>query len=377
MIPFNKPYLTGQEYELIEKAFSKGKFSGNGYFTDKCHRFFKDHFGLSNCFLTNSATSALEMASLLCNITKEDEVIIPSYTFVSTATPFALRGARIVFCDSEPTSPNIDVLQLEQLITPKTKAIVIVHYAGLACDMDAIMEIANRHEIFVIEDAAHSIASLYKDKFLGTYGHFAAFSFHETKNISSGQGGMLVINDQSMINRAEKIWIKGTNQLDMQRGIIDKYEWVDLGSNFYPSEITAALLFAQLQKIEFIQKKRKTIWNTYYEQLHHLEIKEKISLPIIKDYQSNNYHIFYILCTSISERNNLIDFLKQNNVLAVFHYSALHSSPYIQEKSTNKFELPNADRYSETLLRLPLFVELELNLVTKITSLISSFYESI
>ncbi|MBL1280273.1 MAG: dTDP-4-amino-4,6-dideoxygalactose transaminase [Fluviicola sp.] len=376
MIPFNKPYLTGQEYELIEKAFIKGKFSGNGYFTDKCHRFFKNHFGFSNCFLTNSATSALEMASLLCNITDGDEVIIPSYTFVSTATPFALRGARIIFCDSEAKSPNIDVQQLEQLITQKTKAIVVVHYAGLACDMDTIMEIANRHNIFVIEDAAHSITSSYKDSFLGTFGHFAAFSFHETKNISSGQGGMLVINDQSMVERAEKIWIKGTNQLEMLRGNVPKYEWVDLGSNFYPSEITAALLFAQLQKIEFIQSKRKLIWETYYKQLQNLETKEKIKLPTIRDYQSNNYHIFYILCASISERNDLIDFLKQNNVLAVFHYSPLHSSPYIQNKSTNKLVLPNAENYSKTLLRLPLFVDLELNLVSKITSLISSFYKS-
>ncbi len=376
MIPFNKPYLTGNEFALIEKALSKGKFSGNGYFTNKCHTFFNEYFGFKNCFLTNSATSALEMASLLCDIKEGDEVIIPSYTFVSTATPFALRGAKIIFCDSEVSSPNIDVQRIEQLITSKTKAIIVVHYAGLACDMDAIMALANRHKLFVIEDAAHSITSRYKDRFLGTSGHFAAFSFHETKNISSGQGGMLVINDHSMINRAEKVWVKGTNQLDMQRGIIPKYEWVDLGSNFYPSEITACLLFAQLQSIEFIQYKRKLIWKTYEKQLRNLEKSGKIKLTTLEDYQSNNYHIFYILCASQYERDDLISFLKKNNIMAVFHYSPLHSSPYAQGKSTETFVLPNAERYSQTLLRLPLYVELDLSQVIEITNLISTFYHS-
>ncbi|MDX2362355.1 MAG: dTDP-4-amino-4,6-dideoxygalactose transaminase [Crocinitomicaceae bacterium] len=376
MIPFNKPYLTGKESELIDKAFSEGKFSGNGYFTKKCHTFFKDHFGFENCFLTNSATSALEMSAILCGIERGDEVILPSYTFVSTATPFALRGANIVFCDSEASSPNMDVQQLKALITPKTKAIVVVHYSGLSCDMDAIMALAAEHNIFVIEDAAHCITSRYKDSFLGSIGHFAAFSFHETKNISSGQGGMLVVNEPAMVDRAEKIWSKGTNRLDMERGNVDKYEWVDLGSNFYPSEITAALLYAQLLDLDHIQNTRKQLWEAYSSGLHPLENEGKVQLPSVKEYQSNNYHIFYLVCATQTERDSLIAYLRENGVLAVFHYLPLHKSPYIQEITSNQEELPNAEHYAETLVRLPLFVELKPDEVKEITQLVLAFYTS-
>jgi dTDP-4-amino-4,6-dideoxygalactose transaminase len=376
MLPFNKPFLTGKETEFIEKAFLEGKFSGNGYFTRKCHDFFKDHFGFEHCFLTNSATAALEMAALLCGIEKDDEVIIPSYTFVSSATPFASRGAKIIFCDCENSSPNMDVEVLKKLITPKTKAIVAVHYAGMACDMDAVMSIASQHNLFVIEDAAHSITSSYKNTFLGSIGHCSAFSFHETKNISSGQGGMLVINDSTLTERAKIVWEKGTNRAEMETGKASKYEWVDLGSNFYPSEITAALLYSQLLSLELIQFRRKQIWETYHTNLVLLEKKGKIQLPTLKYYQSNNFHIFYLVCKSVAERDALIDYLKINNVLAVFHYMCLHKSPYIKGITDFQDELPNAEKYANTLVRLPIFVDLELNQVEKISELIISFYNN-
>ncbi len=374
MLPFNKPFLTGKESELIDKAFQEGQFSGNGYFTKKCHTFFRENFGFEHCFLTNSATAALEMAAILCGIEKDDEVIIPSYTFVSSATPFALRGAKIVFCDSEQSGPNMDVAHLKQLITPKTKAVVVVHYAGMACDMDAIMRLANEHNFYVIEDAAHGITSTYKNKFIGSIGHFAAFSFHETKNVSCGQGGMLVVNDTSAINRAEIVWSKGTNRTEMEKGNASKYEWVDLGSNFYPSEITAALLYAQLLSVEHIQHERKQIWETYYEGLKELEIAGKIQLPFFQDYQSNNYHIFFIICKTLEERDAFIFYLKENDVLAVFHYLCLHKSPYIRGLNEIQNELPHAERFAETLVRLPIFVELELQEVEKIIALILAFY---
>lgn len=374
MLPFNKPFLTGDESELFDQAFRMGQFAGNGYFTKNCHAFFQDHFGFEHCFLTNSATAALEMAAILSDINSADEVIIPSYTFVSSATPFALRGAKIVFCDSEKSNPNLDVTHLKTLITPKTKAVVVVHYAGMSCDMEAIMQLAEEHNFYVIEDAAHAITATYKNKFLGTFGHFAAFSFHETKNISSGQGGMLVVNDLSKIERAEVIWSKGTNRSEMERGNASKYEWVDVGSNFYPSEITATLLFAQLQHIDSIQQSRKNIWERYYTGLLPLESEGKIQLPSLMEYQSNNYHIFYILCQNVVERDAFIAYLKENEVLAVFHYLCLHTSPYIQRTAGHQAVLPQAEHYAQTLVRLPLFVELEIHQVEKIIALVFAFY---
>ena len=342
MIPFNKPYLTGKEDTYIRIAFEKGKFSGNGFFTQKCHGFFEEHYGFGRCFLTNSATNALEMAAILCEIESGDEVILPSYTFVSTATPFAMLGARLVFCDNSTSSPNINAGEIEALITEKTKAIVVVHYAGMACDMDAIMDLAQRHEIIVVEDAAHAITARYKDDYLGSIGHLSAFSFHETKNVSCGQGGMLVVNDKNLQARAERVWAKGTNRLDMERGKVSKYEWVDYGSNFYPSEITAALLYAQLEKIDFIQEQRKQIWEFYQSELLELEENSFIQIPKPKLYQTNNYHIFYVLCNSEAERDELLKHFHNNEILALFHYLPLHRSPFIQQHGGEQNNFPNA-----------------------------------
>jgi dTDP-4-amino-4,6-dideoxygalactose transaminase len=374
MIPFNKPYLTGNEGKFIDTAFQKGKFSGNGYFTQKCHTFFEESYDFGRCFLTNSATNALEMAAILCEISEGDEVILPSYTFVSTATPFAMRGAAIVFCDNSKNNPNIDAQQIELLITEKTKAIVIVHYAGMACDMDVIMELANSHGIIVIEDAAHAITSKHKDNYLGSIGHLAALSFHETKNVSCGQGGMLIVNDETFCERAEVVWAKGTNRLDMERGKVSKYEWVDYGSNFYPSEISAALLYAQLEKIDFIQERRKAIWEVYQTALAKLEEKELIELPKQLPYQTNNYHIFYFLCQSNEVRDQLLEYLKTNGALAVFHYLPLHRSPFIEENNPSTKTFPNADKFAERTVRLPLYVDLEIEQVEKISEFVLAFF---
>lgn len=267
MIPFNKPYLTGYETLYIEDAVKSGKISGNGLYTSKCHEYFENRYGFNKCLLTTSCTDALEMAAILCDIHFGDEVIIPSYTFVSSANAFVLRGAKIVFADSRKDHPCIDESKLEELITDKTKVIVVVHYAGIACNMDVIMQIANRYNILVVEDAAHAIDAFYKGKPLGSIGHLGCFSFHETKNIIAGEGGMLIINDKRFNTRAEIIWEKGTNRAAFWRGEVNKYGWVDIGSSFLPSEVIAAFLYAQLENLDKIQKKRKEIWQYYYTEL--------------------------------------------------------------------------------------------------------------
>ena len=263
MINFNEPYCTGNEPKYIQDAINRGKLSGNGYYTKKCQHFLEEKLGVKKCLLTTSCTDALEMCAILLDIQPGDEVIMPSYTFVSTANAFVLRGAKIVFCDSRPDHPGMDESLIEGLLTEKTKAIVPVHYAGVACDMDKIMSIAKQHDLFVVEDAAQAIDSHYKGKPLGSIGHLAAFSFHETKNISSGEGGALIINDDRFLERSEIIWEKGTNRSAFWRGEVDKYGWVDIGSSFLPSEITAAFLWAQLESLEKIQEQRKSIWNAY------------------------------------------------------------------------------------------------------------------
>lgn len=374
MIPFNQPFLTGKEGQYIETALRKGKFSGNGYFTKKCHDFFESHYNFGRCFLTNSATNALEMAALLCDIGEGDEVIIPSYTFVSTATPFALLGASLIFCDSSANSPNIDVKEIARKISSRTKAIVVVHYAGYACDMEGIMELAEAHQIMVIEDAAHSIHAKYKDKYLGSIGHFAALSFHETKNISCGQGGMLIVNDPKYVDRAEKIWAKGTNRLDMERGLVSKYEWVELGSNFYPSEITAAILFAQLEELKPIQARREKIWNSYAQHLHRLDDHHNIRILRPTAEQSNNYHIFCFFCQHKDERDALLEHLQKSGVLALFHYLPLHRSPFILKHETEITPCPWADRYADCTVRLPLFADLSEENVARISQVILQFY---
>jgi dTDP-4-amino-4,6-dideoxygalactose transaminase len=380
MIPFNKPYLTGKENHYIYQAVASGKISGDGIFTKQCHDFFETKFGFKKCLLTTSCTDALEMAAILINIEAGDEVIMPSYTFVSTSNAFVLRGAKIVFADSDTLNPNLDVTKLESLITNKTKAIVPVHYAGIACNMDAIMELANKYNLFVIEDAAQAIDSYYTDKNgntkpLGSIGHLSAFSFHETKNIMAGEGGMLVINDEQFMARAEIIREKGTNRSAFFRGEIDKYGWVDMGSSFLPSDIIAAFLFAQLENLENIQNKRKEIWNYYYKVLKSLEEKGYLKLPYLPDFASNNAHMFYVVCKNLEERQGLINALKKNNVLSVFHYLSLHKSPYYLSKHDGR-ELPNSDFYSDSLLRLPMYYELTNEDLILITKTIFEFYYS-
>ena len=365
MIPFNKPYLTGKEMQYIEEAVKSGKISGNGLFTKKCQEFFEKKFGFKKTLLTTSCTDALEMAAILADIKEGDEVIVPSFTFVSTALAFVRQGADIVFADSYSDNPNIDAGQLEALITEKTKAVVVVHYAGVACDMDKIMSIANKHGIIVIEDAAQAIDSYYisKDgtkKALGSIGHLSAFSFHETKNIISGEGGMLCINDDRFIQRAEIIWEKGTNRSQFFRGEVDKYSWVDTGSSFLPSEIISAFLWAQIENMRDIQDKRIKIWNRYYEGLSSFEpvsIK-KPKLPLIPEYATNNAHMFYLVCDNVDDRTRFIQHLKDKGILSVFHYLSLHKSSYYEKYSTRKSELPNSDMFSDCLVRLPLFYEL-------------------
>jgi dTDP-4-amino-4,6-dideoxygalactose transaminase len=374
MITFNKPYLSGKELDYIKEAVSSMKISGDGNFTKKCHSFFQERYGFNKVLLTTSCTDALEMAAILIDTKPGDEIIIPSYTFVSTVNAFVLRGAKIVFADSASINPNIDVTGIEKLINKNTKAIVVVHYAGIACDMDAIMEIANKHNLLVIEDAAQAIESYYKNKPLGSIGHLAAFSFHETKNIISGEGGMLVINDKKYESRAEIIREKGTNRSSFFRGEVDKYGWVDIGSSFLPSDILAAFLYAQLENIDDIQNRRIKIWNIYLEGLSVLNEKKLAQLPFIPDYASNNAHMFYLVCKNVAERTQLIAHLKQQGVYAVFHYLSLHKSPYYLDKHDGR-ELPFTDYYSDCLVRLPLFYELTDVEIQKVIQSVKEFFK--
>lgn len=369
-IPFNKPYLTGKEGHYIYQAVLSGKISGDGLFTKRCHQFFENRFGFRKCLLTTSCTDALEMAAILLDIKEGDEVIMPSFTFVSTPNAFVLRGAKIVFADSYADNPNMDASKVEALITPATRAIVPVHYAGEPCDMDLVMAIANKHGLYVVEDAAQAIDSYYKGKPLGSIGHMAAFSFHETKNIMSGEGGMLVINDEKFAARAEIIREKGTNRSAFFRGEVDKYGWVDVGSSFLPSDIIAAFLYAQLENLEEIQRQRKEIWNAYYNRLLPLQEQGKITLPAPG---TNNAHMFYIVCKSLEERQELIARLKDNQVLAVFHYLSLHKSPFYHDKHDGR-PLPNSDHFSDCLLRLPLYYELSEGDIKRVTDIIHAFY---
>ena len=373
MIKFNKPFFVGKETHYIRDAVNKGKISGNGEYTKLCHRFFESRYNFKKCLLTTSCTDALEMCSILLEIKKGDEVIIPSYTFVSTANAFILRGAKVVFADSYYNNPNIDVNCLESLITKKTKVIVVVHYAGVACDMDKIMKLAKKHNLFVVEDAAHSIDSNYNGIPLGSIGHLAAFSFHETKNIISGEGGMLVVNDEKFKGRAEIIWEKGTNRAAFYRDEIDKYGWVDIGSSFLPSEITSAVLYAQIEEIDKIQNKRKKIWEQYYSLLCSLK-NNNVLLPVIPDYATNNGHMFYLVCSSLKERNNLINYLKQKSISAVFHYQSLHKSPYF-EKYYNGRKLKNSEKFQNCIIRLPLYYEMKNKDVEYISKTIKEFYK--
>lgn len=374
-IPFNKPFLAGNEIDYIIEAVKSGKISGDGDYSKKCQLFFETNYGFKKTLLTTSCTDALEMTSLLCDIAPGDEVILPSYTFVSTANAFALRGAKLVFADSMDDLPNIDPGEIEKLITPRTIAIVVVHYGGIACMMDEIMSIARKNNIFVIEDAAQAIDSYYKGKALGSIGDLAAFSFHETKNVICGEGGMIAVNRENMIKRAEIIREKGTNRAAFFRAEVEEYNWVDIGSSFLPSEINAAYLWGQLEHLGEIQEKRLLLWNTYFNRLKHLEESGLIELPAIPGYAANNAHIFYFITRSQDERTELAEFLRQNDVIAVFHYLSLHRSPYYAKKH-GKRKLPNADKYTDTLLRLPLFFEMNLEMVERVVTLIEEFYNN-
>ena len=359
--------MTGKETHYLYDAVSTGKLSGNGKYTQLCQNFLKEKYGFGKCLLTTSCTDALEMAAILINIQPGDEVIMPSYTFVSTPNAFVLRGAKIVFADSRKDHPGIEESSIEALITSKTKAIVPVHYAGVACDMDIIMDLASKYNLFVIEDAAQAIDSYYtgKDgikKALGSIGHLAAFSFHETKNIISGEGGMLAINDMQFANRAEIIWEKGTNRSAFFRGEVDKYGWVDVGSSFLPAELISSFLWAQIENLDNIQSQRKKSWNYYYNKLNQWAEERSIRMPSVPDFATNNGHMFYLVCRDVEQREDIISKLKAQNIHAVFHYLSLHTSSYYKNKHDGR-DLPQSDFYSNCLIRLPLYYELNPKIV--------------
>lgn len=402
MIPFNKPYLSGNETKYICEAVNSGKLSGNGVFTKKCQHFFEEHYGFRKALMTTSCTDALEMAAMLCDIKPGDEVIAPSYTFVSSVLAFVRQGARIVFCDSCKDNPNIDPDKIEALITDKTKVIVPVHYAGVACDMDRIMDIAARHNLLVVEDAAQCVDSFYKGSPLGSIGHMGCFSFHETKNIIAGEGGLLTINDERFIRRSEIIWEKGTNRSEFFRGEVNKYGWVDNGSSFLPSELISAFLWAQIENMDRIQLRRKEIWERYHEGLRPLAEEGFFTTPDIPVYATNNAHMYYIVCRSLEERTGLIRHLKEKGFLSVFHYLSLHRSHFytthpesrpegLQEVKMERtvsfdgslemepvvagLDLPNCDRFADCLVRLPMFYELSDKNVDDIVGCIGEFYK--
>lgn len=362
MIHFNRPAFIGTEQPYVLEAMASPKISGDGPFGLKCQAWFEENLGCAKALLTPSCTHALEMAALLIDIQPGDEVIMPSYTFVSTANAFVLRGAKIVFVDIRPDTMNVDEGLIEAAITPRTKAIVPVHYAGVACEMDTINAIAQRHNLFVIEDAAQGMMSTYKGRPLGTLGHMAAYSFHETKNFTSGgEGGLLIINDARFVQRAEVLREKGTNRTQFFSGMLDKYTWVDLGSSYLPSELQAAYLWGQLEKAEVITNDRLTTWNTYSTAFTDIAAAGKVELPVIPEGCTHNGHMFYVKCTDMKERNALIDHLKQHGIMAVFHYVPLHTSPAGQRFGRFHGE----DRYttceSKRLLRLPLWYGISKN----------------
>ncbi len=360
-IPFNKPAIVGNELAYIKTAVQNEKLSGNGEFTKKCQQFFEERYGFRKCLLTTSGTDALEMAAILSDVGPGDEVILPSYTFVSTALAFLRQGASLVFADSSPDHPNIDASRIEELVTPRTKVIVPVHYAGCACDMDAIMDIAKRHELLVVEDAAQAVDGWHIGRDgtrrpLGSIGHLGCFSFHETKNVIAGEGGMLVVNDKRFVRRSEIIWEKGTNRAEFFRGEVNKYGWVDIGSSFLPSELNAAFLYAQLEHLDEIQNGRVHHWNLYHKTLA-ANPSPVFTLPSIPPWATNNAHCFYLACRDLETRTQIIAKLKENGVQAVFHYLPLHSSEFFRTKHDGR-ELPNCDRWADTLVRLPLYHEL-------------------
>lgn len=380
MIPFNKPYLTGREIKYIQDVLKSRILSGNGKYTKLCQDFFEKKYYYKKCLLTSSCTDALELASILIGLNPGDEVIMPSYTFVSTANAFILRGCKILFADSRPDHPGIEEDEIESLITSRTKAIVPVHYAGISCDMQKILGLAKKYNLYLIEDAAQAVDSYFITEAgnkipLGSFGNCSCFSFHETKNIVAGEAGMIVVNDEKLRKRSEVIWEKGTNRSAFYRGEVDKYNWIDLGSSFLPPEITASFLWGQLQYMDEIQNKRGVIWQKYHESLQPIATNYDVSLPKIPKYSSNNYHIYYLVCTSAEERNDLMDFLnKKQCIRTVFHYLSLHTSPYFKSKHDGR-ALINCDKYSNCLLRLPIYPELKSDEQDHIIESILNYYQ--
>lgn len=377
MISFNKPPVLGKEIQYMKEAIEKNqKLSGDGLFTKRCHEWFESNFVTPKALLTTSCTHALEMAAILIDIQPGDEVIAPSYTFVSTVNTFVLRGAKIIFVDIRPDTMNIDETLIEEAITEKTKAIVPVHYAGVACEMDTIMDIANRHNLYVIEDAAQGVMATYKGKALGTIGDLGCFSFHDTKNYSMGEGGAILIQNEKFKERAEIIREKGTNRSRFFRGQVDKYTWVDIGSSYLPSELNAAYLFAQLENADTINRNRLKIWETYFTNLKELEEKGYIELPVVPQGCEHNAHMFYIKCSDIANRARLIDYLKENNVQTAFHYIPLHTA----EAGLMYGKFVGSDRYttreSERLLRLPIYYGIKHNYIEEVIKYIKVFYDN-
>ena len=374
MIPFNKPPFTGNEEKYILESIKSNKISGDGPFTKKCTDWFENKLDCKKVLLTTSCTHALEIAAILLDIKEGDEVIMPSYTFVSTANAFVLRGANIVFVDIRPDTMNIDERKIEDAITDKTKVIVPVHYAGVACEMDMIMDLAQKYSIFVVEDAAQGMMSTYKEKPLGTIGHLGTYSFHETKNYTSaGEGGLLIINDDRFIQRAEIVREKGTNRSQFFRGMVDKYTWVDIGSSYLMNDVSAAYLWGNLEKADEINQNRLISWQKYYDELKELEVEGLIELPKIPDRCLHNAHMFYFKVKNIEERSELIEYLKQKDILAVFHYIPLHSSPAGLEFGRFDGEDKFTTLESERLVRLPLYYNIELKFLDNIIKQIKEF----
>jgi len=357
-IPFNRPYLTGKELHNIAQAHTLGQLAGDGSFTKQCHQWLEESIGTKKALLTHSCTASLEMAALLADIEPGDEVIMPSYTFVSTANAFVLRGGVPVFVDIREDTLNLDERRIEAAITPKTKAIVPVHYAGVACEMDVILEIAQAHKLWVIEDAAQGILSTFKGKALGALGHLGCLSFHETKNVISGEGGALLVNEEDWVQRAEIIREKGTNRSQFFRGQVDKYTWVEVGSSYLPGEIIAAFLWAQLQEAEVITQQRLEVWNAYHEAFGQLEAQERLRRPIIPEHCQHNGHLYYLLLRDLQDRTQFIETLKDQGINCVFHYVPLHSSPAGKKYGRVSGYLSVTDIVSERLVRLPMWVGL-------------------
>lgn len=375
-IPFNKPSVVGSELSYVAQAIAGGHASGDGPFTRRAQAMLEECFGAKRVLLTTSCTSALEMAALLCDLQPGDEVIVPSYAFVSTANAFVLRGARPVFVDVRPDTLNIDERLIEQAVTPRTRAIFLIHYAGVACEMDAIVEIADRHGLLIVEDAAQGVHARYKDRWLGTLGHLGCYSFHETKNLSCGEGGALVINLPEMEQRAEILREKGTNRNQFIRGQTDKYTWVDVGSSFVPSDMLAAFLVGQIENMEKITSRRGEIFDRYTTLLTPLAESGLIRLPVVPSHCSPNYHMFYVLAADIEERTELIAHLDSAGILAVFHYVPLHTSPFARSLGVPQQSLPRTEELSTRLLRLPMYFDLTDQEVEEVAGVVLDFYRT-